>query len=51
MSQKEIAQSQRLANFASKKTIPKTAEATGDLIGHKIVDQITPKKVITKCFN
>ena len=29
------------ANFASKRVVQKTAEATGDLIGNKIADKIT----------
>ena len=29
------------AKTASKKVVQKTAEATGDLIGHKIADEIT----------
>ena len=31
------------ATIAGKKIVPKSAEATGDLIGNKIVDKITAK--------
>ena len=30
-----------IAKTASKRVVPKTAEATGDLIGNKIADKIT----------
>ena len=46
LTETEIKTGKDLATIAGKKIVHESAEATGDLIGNKIVDKITAKRII-----